>query len=175
MVFIDHLLNLVLDEEVNDTLYVLRGRDTPAPFRVHLIYEGGVERLLLNLVGWLYYGLGLVILLVVVIILVILLGMLKERLLSCCVVVRALHVRLGWPEGRGLLIRLPVWSFLPNIDLLVREIEYVLVLLARLGSHRWIQLMDHIVLMNVKIIHHLDLLNIVNVKWILHLAAPTAP
>ena len=125
--------------------------------------------------GWLYYGLGLVILLVVVIILVILLGMLKERLLSCCVVVRALHVRLGWPEGRGLLIRLPVWSFLPNIDLLVREIEYALVLLARLGSQRWIQLMDHIVLMNVKIIHHLDLLNIDNVIWILHLAAPTAP
>jgi hypothetical protein len=101
--------------------------------------------------------------------------MLKERLLSSCVVVCTLHVRLRWPEGRCLLIGLPVRGFLPNIDLLVREIEYVLVLLARLGSHRWIQLMDHIVLMNVKIIHHLDLLDIINVQWVLHLAAPTAP
>ena len=48
-------------------------------------------------------------------------------------------------------------------------------LLARLGSHRWIQLMDHIVLMNVKIIHHLDLLNIINVQGVLHFAAPTPP
>ena len=101
--------------------------------------------------------------------------MLKERLLSSCVVVCTLHVRLRWPEGRCLLIGLPVRGFLPNIDLLVREIEYVLVLLARLGSHRWIQLMDHIVLMNVKIIHHLDLLNIINVQWVLHLTTPTAP
>jgi hypothetical protein len=51
-------------------------------------------------VGWLlrlYYDLRLYIFFVVVIfliLLVILLGMLKERLLSCSVVVRALHVRL---------------------------------------------------------------------------------
>lgn len=48
-------------------------------------------------------------------------------------------------------------------------------LLTRLGSHRWIQLMDHIVLVNVKIIHHLDLLNIINVQWVLHFAATTPP
>lgn len=90
-------------------------------------------------------------------------GILKERLLGCSVVVRALHVRFRWPEGGGLLIRLPVGSFLPNIDLLVREIEYILMLLTRLGCIRWIQLMDHIILVNVKIIHHLDLLNIINV------------
>ena len=66
-------------------------------------------------------------------------------------------------------------GFLANIDLLVSEIEYILMLLARLGSHRWIQLMDHIVLMNVKIIHHLDLLNIINVQGVLHFAAPTPP
>jgi hypothetical protein len=74
-----------------------------------------------------------------------------------------------------LLVRLPAGSFLPNIDLLVREIEYVLMLLTRLGSHGWIQLMDHIVLMNVKIIHHLDLLNIINVQGVLHFTAPTPP
>ena len=66
-------------------------------------------------------------------------------------------------------------GFLPNIDLLVREIEYILMLLARLGSHRWIQLMDHIVLVNVKIVHHLDLFNIINVKGFLHFAAPKPP
>jgi hypothetical protein len=46
---------------------------------------------------WLYYDLRHFILFVIVIfliLLVILLGMLKERLLSCCIVVRALHVRL---------------------------------------------------------------------------------
>ena len=48
-------------------------------------------------------------------------------------------------------------------------------LLARLGSHGWIQLMDHIVLMNVKIIHHLNLLNIINVQGVLHFTAPTPP
>ena len=48
-------------------------------------------------------------------------------------------------------------------------------LLTRLGSHRWIQLMDHIILVNVKIVHHLDLLNIINVQWVLHFAAPTPP
>ena len=35
--------------------------------------------------------------------------------------------------------------------------------------------MMHIVLMNVKIIHHLDLLNIINVQWVLHFAPSTAP
>ena len=101
MVFIDHLLNLVLDEEVNYTLHILRGRYAPAPFWVHFIDERGFENLLLllllNLAGWLlwlYYDLGLVILFVVVIILIHLLmlfGVLKERLISSSVVVRELH------------------------------------------------------------------------------------
>ena len=104
MVFIDHLLNLVLDEEVNYALHILRGRYAPAPFWVHFIDERDLEiellLLLLNLAGWLLgldYDLGLFILFVVVIILillVILLRLLKERFLSCSVVVRALHVGL---------------------------------------------------------------------------------
>jgi hypothetical protein len=102
LVFIDHLLNLVLDEEVNYTLHILRCSYAAAPFWVHFIDKRGFENLLLllNLVGWLlwlYYDLRLFILFVIVIfliLLVILLGMLKERLLSCSVVVRALHVRL---------------------------------------------------------------------------------
>jgi hypothetical protein len=102
LVFIDHPLNLVLNEEVNYTLHILRGRYAAAPFWVHFIDKRGFENLLLllNVAGWLlrlYYDLRLFILFVVVIFLIllaILLGMLKERLLSCSVVVSALHVRL---------------------------------------------------------------------------------
>jgi hypothetical protein len=99
LVFIDHLLNLVLDEEVNYTLHILRGRYAPAPFWVHFIGKRGFENLLqlLDLARrllWLNYDLGFVILFVIVIFLILLAILLKERLRSCSVVVRALHVRL---------------------------------------------------------------------------------